>query len=467
MKKSDNKRFKRMYRLISSLILLAVAVILFAVVWCEYINERTLFPFAMRGNYLMVGIYFVLSWLILSFYGGLRLGYERLGNLIYSQILSLTCINIVITMIIALLFRGLSLVWVIAVMELVQIFALAVCSFILNQGYIHWFPPHRMLMLHGRYEESTETLIRKMNSREDKYQILESISWEASDEEIKEKISGYQGVVMMDLPAEERNRWLKYCYERAVRVYLAPSISDIIIRNSEEIHYFDTPLLLARNSGLSLEQKAGKRLMDLLISGLGILISSPFMLIIAVAIKLYDGGPVFFRQERVTYGGKRFMITKFRSMIVDAEKEGHSVPATEKDPRITPVGRVIRATRLDELPQLLDIFRGDMSIVGPRPERVEHVQKYTEEIPEFSYRLKVKGGLTGLAQIYGKYNTSAYDKLKLDLMYIENYSLLLDIKLILMTIKIMFLPESTEGFSQEKSEEMTRAGEEKENDGKR
>lgn len=145
-------------------------------------------------------------------------------------------------------------------------------------------------------------------------------------------------------------------------------------------------------------------------------------------------------------------------MIVDAEKDGRVIPATERDPRITPVGRVIRATRLDELPQLFDIFVGNMSIVGPRPERVEHVEKYTQEIPEFAYRLKVKGGLTGYAQIYGKYNTTAYDKLKLDLMYIENYSILLDIRLILLTIKIMFTRESTEGFTEEKSAEMRNAG---------
>jgi lipopolysaccharide/colanic/teichoic acid biosynthesis glycosyltransferase len=172
------------------------------------------------------------------------------------------------------------------------------------------------------------------------------------------------------------------------------------------------------------------------------------MAIIALAIKLYDGGPVFFKQKRCTLDGKVFEIHKFRSMIVDAEKEGISIPATDKDPRITPVGNVIRMTRLDELPQVFDILIGNMSIVGPRPERVEHVEKYTKEVPEFAYRLKVKGGLTGYAQIYGKYNTTPYDKLKLDLMYIQNYSILLDLKLILMTVKIIFMKESTEGFKE-------------------
>ena len=150
---------------------------------------------------------------------------------------------------------------------------------------------------------------------------------------------------------------------------------------------------------------------------------------------------------------KVFKIHKFRSMIVDAEKDG-AKPAEENDPRITPVGKFLRASRLDELPQLIDILVGDMSFVGPRPERIEHVQQYSEEVPEFVYRLKVRGGLTGYAQLYGKYNTTPYDKLQLDLMYIQNYSFLLDIRLILMTVKIMFMKESTEGFTKENSEKI-------------
>lgn len=227
---------------------------------------------------------------------------------------------------------------------------------------------------------------------------------------------------------------------------MTPKISDILIRSSECLHLFDTPLLLSRNSGLTFEERFVKRMMDIIISVIVLVIFSPAMLIIAILIKLYDGGPVFFKQKRCTKEGKVFEIHKFRSMIVDAEKEGISIPATDKDPRITPIGSFIRMTRLDELPQMLDILAGNMSIVGPRPERIEHVEKYAEEIPEFAYRLKVKGGLTGYAQIYGKYNTTPYDKLRLDLMYVQNYSILLDLKLIIMTLKIIFMKDSTEGF---------------------
>lgn len=133
---------------------------------------------------------------------------------------------------------------------------------------------------------------------------------------------------------------------------------------------------------------------------------------------------------------------------MDAEKPGQVIPAVEHDPRITPIGKFIRATRIDELPQFIDILVGNMSLVGPRPERIEHVNKYCKEVPEFGMRLKVKGGLTGYAQVYGKYNTSAYDKLKLDLSYISNYSLMLDLKIILLTLRTIFSKESTEGFSE-------------------
>ena len=181
---------------------------------------------------------------------------------------------------------------------------------------------------------------------------------------------------------------------------------------------------------------------------------SPVFLVTAIAIKLQDGGPVFYKQERCTIGCKKFMILKFRSMIVDAEKDGKPHPAGENDDRITKVGHIIRACRVDELPQLVNILKGEMSIIGPRPERVEHVEKYTKEIPEFTFRSKVKGGLSGMAQVYGKYNTTALDKLKLDLLYITNYSLLLDLQIIFETVKILTQKESTEGFSEERVKEM-------------
>jgi len=303
-----------------------------------------------------------------------------------------------------------------------------------------------MVMIFGN--DNAIDLKFKMDKRSDKYRITKLISADEGFGSICQQIVNYDAVIINDVAAGLRNDLLKYCYQNSIRTYVAPKMTDIIIKGATEISLFDTPLLLVRRRGLTFTQRTVKRLMDIIISLIALVISSPVLLIVSVAIKIEDGGPVFYKQARVTQGNKEFNILKFRSMIPDAEKEGKSQPAVDNDPRITKVGKVIRATRIDELPQFLNILKGDMSIVGPRPERVEHVQAYRCAIPEFDFRLSVKGGLTGYAQVYGKYNTTPYDKLRLDLMYIENYSLLLDIKLILMTIRIMLKKESTEGFNE-------------------
>lgn len=307
-------------------------------------------------------------------------------------------------------------------------------------------------MIYGN--EKAVDLKFKMDTREDKYHVTSVINIDMGELCIKEEILKHDAVIINDVPANIRNDILKFCYSRGIRTYVVPKISDIITRGGKEISLFDTPLLLVKGRGLTLGQRFMKRTLDIVLCLIAMIPGAPIMLVTAVLIKIEDGGPVFFKQKRVTRYGREFEILKFRSMIVDAEKGGYnlSMRANGKDPRITKVGRVIRACRVDEIPQLLNILKGDMSIVGPRPERVENVEVYTKDIPEFDFRHKVKGGLTGFAQIYGKYNTSAYDKLRLDLMYIENYSLFLDIKLMFMTLQILVRPESTEGF--EKREEL-------------
>ena len=254
----------------------------------------------------------------------------------------------------------------------------------------------------------------------------------------------YEAVIIWDLPSQIRNKYLKYCFAHSIRCYITPKISDVILTGTDRIHLFDTPLLVARNIGLNADQLAVKRAMDIVISLLAIILFSPIMLLCALAVKLCDKGPVFYRQERLTQNGRTFRIFKFRSMRVDSEKSGARL-ASKHDSRITPVGRVLRNLHFDELPQLFNVLVGDMSLVGPRPERKVLVKEYQKEIPEFHYRLKVKAGLTGYAQVYGKYNTTPYDKLKLDLFYIENYSVMLDIKLMFMTFRILFQKETSEG----------------------
>ena len=392
-----------------------------------------------------MGAFYALFFVIFSYIlGGMKIGYLKSSSLMLSQTLALIAANVSIYLETVLL--SARFVNVIPMIELtaIDIVVIFIWTFLVNRIFRKLFPARHILLLYEEYDPSV--LLRKVNSRKDRYLIKKSMNVEEGWDNITKEMRNYDAVFLCDIHSPLRNRLVKYCYANGIRSYITPKISDIIIRSSENIHMFDTPLLLSRNNGLSFEQKLVKRFMDIIISLVMLVITSPFMLVTAVAIKLYDGGPVFFRQKRCTINGREFYIHKFRSMIVNAEKEGEVIPATDDDERITPVGKVIRKTRLDELPQFIDILKGDMSVVGPRPERVEHVEMYTREIPEFSYRLKVKGGLTGYAQIYGKYNTTAYDKLKLDLMYIQNYSLLLDLKLIIMTVKIIFVKESTEGF---------------------
>lgn len=234
-----------------------------------------------------------------------------------------------------------------------------------------------------------------------------------------------------------------------IQVYVLPRIGDVLMSAARPMHMFHLPMLRVSRYNPPPEYLFFKRLFDIISSGLVLLILSPLMLIIALAIKLTDGGPVFYKQCRLTKNGKTFMVHKFRSMRVDAESDGVARLSTgDKDDRITPIGRIIRKVRLDELPQLVDILQGNMSVVGPRPERPEIAAKYMEELPEFALRLQAKAGLTGYAQVYGKYNTTPYDKLQMDLMYIANPSLLEDMRIIFATIKILFVPESTEGIAE-------------------
>ena len=271
----------------------------------------------------------------------------------------------------------------------------------------------------------------------------------------KKEVAPYQAVIFYEVPSKKRSEVIWYCMQSRKSLYITPQLSEITMEGFGARHLIDTPMMKYEYRSERFWYNLVKRVVDILLSLTALILLSPLLLLTALAIKLEDRGPVFYKQKRCTKNGEVFEILKFRSMIVDAEKGGKSIPCRSGDPRITRVGRVIRKLRIDEFPQIINVLKGDMSIVGPRPERIEHVEEYTKEIPEFSYRLRVKGGLTGYAQIYGKYNTSPYDKLRLDLQYIEKQSILLDLKLILLTIKIMFVPESTEGFTEEKSAQMT------------
>ena len=415
--------------------------------------EASQFPtyFGM-GKYVLAGVYAILVLVLFFAFDGFKFGYLKASDALLSQWISLLIANFITYWQLCLIANKVIPVTPMLILMAAGAFICGICVFVFTWMYHQIYVPKNMAMVFGTH--NAVTLKFKMDARPDKYHVKKLIPVEDGFESICQQILEYDAVIINDVPAEIRNDILKFCYGNHIRTYVTPKLSDLIVRGGTSIALFDTPLFLVKGNGLTPFQRVCKRLLDLAICIPAAIVASPIMLGIALAIKIEDGGPVFYKQTRATLDNRPFDILKFRSMIVDAEKEGHSIPATDRDPRITKVGRFTRATRLDELPQILNIIKGDMSIVGPRPERVEHMEKYGAEIPEFVFRTKVKGGLTGYAQIYGKYNTSPYDKLRLDMMYIENYSFIMDIKLILRTIRILLSKESTEGF--DKAEEMER-----------
>ena len=404
--------------------------------------------FVYKGKYVLMGVYAILLYAMFLNSDCTMFGQLHRVDLIIGQIISLFVVNGITYLQLCLIGNAVLSFMPILYLTLVEVVLAIVLIFAYTNLYHRLYAPHDMLLVYGN-RRGVELKV-KMDTRKDKYNISGLISCQEGFDAIIQEIPKYDAVILNDVPSPLRNDLLKFCYRYRVRTYIAPKLTDIMVRGARNITLFDTPLLLVKGTGLTPAERVAKRTMDIVLCALALLILSPVMLLAAAAIKLEDGGPVFYRQKRMTRNGREFDILKFRSMVVDAEKYAGAVLATDNDPRITRVGRIIRPFRSDELPQLLNILKGDMSIVGPRPERKAIANEYCKEIPEFAYRLKVRGGLTGYAQIYGKYNTSAYDKLRLDLMYIENYSLMLDIKLIILTLRILFSKESTEGVDKAK-----------------
>lgn len=450
---------KRTIILQMSLIGLVFQTVLYIYVWYKVYNDIMQSgmwrSFHRKGFWLLAAVYFILLLFFTATYGGLKVGYLKPMDVFFSQVISLLCANVVSYFQISLLSLGLVTAYPLLLMMLGQIVVSALWTLISHKLYQRFFPPKTLLFISG--ERPTGDILKKFETRRDKYNIVKCAAQSDGIEALEQEImTCYDGVVLWDMDTSLRNKLLKFCYSRGVRVYMMPKIPDIMIKGSDQLHLFDTPILLTREYAMTIEQRVVKRLIDIVCSLILMILSAPFMLVTAVAIKLYDGGPILYKQIRCTRDMKEFQILKFRSMRTDAEKDGVARLAAKNDSRITPVGRFIRKVRLDELPQLFNILSGEMSFIGPRPERPEIIRQYQEDMPEFTFRTKVKAGLAGYAQVYGKYNTTPYDKLKLDLFYIENYSVWLDLKLMLLTLKILFQAESTEGVEQDQTTAMKR-----------
>ena len=345
---SRRDRYKRFITFGAALVLMAVLTGFFAYVWYRYYSSAIVLPYYRRGNWTLIGIYCLLIVLFFKAYGGFKLGYLKKTDMLFSQLISMACVNVVTYFLVSLIGRHFMDGVPLLLLTAVDFGFIAVWTALTGKLFFMIYPPRRLIILYGSHQAAA--LVMKMSQRVDKYMICESVSISESPDVIKEQILKYEGVIICDIPAEQRNDYLKFCFERSIRAYIAPKISDIIIRGADDIRLFDTPLLLCRNYGLDFEQRFIKRIFDIVFSLVALVPAAPFMLISALAIKLYDGGPVLYKQKRLTLDDKEFYVYKFRSMIVDAEKDGRPRLASDEDDRITPVGKVLRKFRIDEFP---------------------------------------------------------------------------------------------------------------------
>lgn len=399
----------------------------------------------------MIGVMFcIVYWFFVKMYQAQKIGIYRLTDLAYFQLLSYCFTDIVLLVEMIFWFHGIERLrfWTFFVILFVQMSGIIGAIFVHNRIFMRFDEPRRTVVIYGN--DHYRFLLKKMNAKKYRYNIRCCLHEETDMDVIKEKLESCDSVYLYEVNDEVRRKLILYCDSIGKDIYYTQDVEDWFSMGFDISHALDTPFIRTKRVPEKWYYGFVKRTIDLACSGLGLLLLAPVFLITALAIKLYDGGPVFYKQVRLTKNHKEFQIYKFRSMIVDAEKQGARL-ASQNDDRITPVGKIIRATRIDELPQLINILKGDMTIVGPRPERPEIEKVYLEELPEFGLRLKVKAGLTGYAQVYGKYNTTPEDKLKLDLLYINQRSVLLDFKLIFYTVKILFMPEATEGIDEGKT----------------
>lgn len=424
--------------------MLIYTLIMLVILMTCYVN----YFFYYKNGYTIFSLLYMLLFLFFGrLFDSFNLGDTTKTDLFISHSLTLLFCNFFVYVILCLSTLRLIPVWPFFLMQIIEM----ILAFILlktEDSFLRKeFPPLRLICIYG---EEHDDLIGKLNNpNELSMSIVKSISIkDVNYKDIDILLRNVDGIVTLDVHHPVKKKLFKLCYKKRMMVYDMPSITDMLIASGEILHIVDAPIIKVNKFGPNQAEKIIKRFIDILGSLLLLIVTSPIMLVTAIAIKTNDKGDIFYRQSRLTKDGKTFEIIKFRSMIMNAESQTGAVLAKHDDDRITSVGKIIRKFRIDELPQLFNILMGDMSFVGPRPERIEMYDEITRTMPEFDYRLCVKAGLTGYAQIYGKYNTALRDKLLLDLYYIEKYSLVEDIKLIILTLKVVFKPDAAEGIKQ-------------------
>ena len=425
--------------------LMYVSLLLTFVIISGMDNEAILNPSRTMATTILTFI--IVGFLMVAIYGKYDIGRRKSKPIIYSIVLAALLTDVVTYLQLMIMntitpdvkaFR-LTHIWELLLVMVIQTILIILFVYLGHAIYFRLNPPEKCCIITTK-ESDLEKLSRGVKRYKKQYDIRRVVDYRRTD--IEDIIKDMDTVILYNVPVSERTEIINYCYERLINIYINPEITDIVENLAEHYLLDDVSMLNFNVEGLTLEQRFFKRVFDIIVSLFAIIISSPFWIISAIAIKLGDGGPVFFKQKRATRGGRVFNVYKFRTMKVNVDNRS----ATADDDRITKVGKILRKMRLDELPQFLNIFKGDMSFVGPRPEMLENVYSYTADLPEFKYRLRVKAGLTGYAQIAGKYNTSPKDKLILDMMYIEKYSFWSDIKLCFQTLIVLLKSDSTEGF---------------------
>ncbi|WP_230399487.1 exopolysaccharide biosynthesis polyprenyl glycosylphosphotransferase [Novisyntrophococcus fermenticellae] len=403
-------------------------------------------PFYRRREVVFVLMFLACYIFLAHIYSAFEVGMIRIREIFYSQALALLLsdgILLFLTWLAAGEFPALKLMLLTSVC---QIASAGIWGILANKVYDSLYVPKKTALMY--HETRDVNYLESLGDTPGKFRIDRWIHVSDSATSVLCELEGMDTVIIRGLPSDERNTVLKYCIAKGIEVYQYPKIGDILLNGARQTHLSHVSVM--RLSGF--QPAPGylflKRMGDILLSLIGIIVCSPLLLLTAALVKGYDGGSVLYRQVRLTQNGQKFLIYKFRSMRMDAEKDGLARLASEQDSRVTPVGKFIRAVRLDELPQLFNVLKGEMTLVGPRPERPEIAEAYVKELPEFALRLQVKAGITGYAQVYGKYNSTPYDKLQMDLLYIAHPSLINDLKLLFATVKILFMKESTEGFTE-------------------
>ena len=446
----DKEQRTDLYLLLVKVLLVAVDTAFFAAAWYLFYSKQLFVEtFYGKGHLFVIALFVVLYVSLAKLYGGFDLTTSSASELSYGHAVAAVITAFFTYIVLWLLQRTLPNVLPLLAVMAGMILASALWSGPAVRLTNRLLPPKRTVLIYA-YSEAMENGQMIINNMPWRFALVGQLAVDGDPARTLAELKAMnaEAVMICGVSSSVRNDIVKFCIAEKMEAYVRPNIGDYLINGAKTMQMCSLPVMLCQRCNPSVWYLVVKRGMDIVLSLAALVILSPLMLVTAAAIKLYDGGPVFYKQIRLTKDRKEFYVYKFRSMRVDAEKDGVARLASQGDDRITPVGKVIRSLRIDELPQLLCILVGTMTIVGPRPERPEIAEQYEKEMPEFALRLQANAGLTGYAQVYGKYNTSPYNKLQMDLQYIGSMGLVTDLKIIFATIKVLFVPESTEGVAQ-------------------